>query len=80
MTAMDPERRRRLVALGELHDAWEVRSRAAATFDPSGRPPHSDYNLHYVDLAAARTAEDEFHAAARQIFGLDPVTGQPTVV
>lgn len=74
---MDPQLRQRLVALGELHDAWVARSLDGAGFDPAGRPAGSDYNQHYVDLDAARTAEDEFHAAARQIFGLDPVTGQP---
>lgn len=66
---MDPERRRRLVALGNAHDAWAPGRLDAASgvFDPSGRKASSDYGLHHVDL----DADDEaFQAEARRILGI----------
>lgn len=73
MTDMDPERRRRLVALGQLHDQWsrEQEAAAAAAFDSSARPAGSDYNQHHVDVDAAGAAEDAFHARARRIMNID---------
>ncbi|MEV6798532.1 hypothetical protein AB0M91_09310 [Micromonospora rifamycinica] len=70
---MDPERRRRLVALGDLQREWADKHQgaAAAAFDPSGRPAGSDYNQHHVDVDAPAAAEDEFHTKARKIMGID---------
>lgn len=68
-TAVNAERRRRLIALGELHDRW-VRENAASTsahFDPSGRKTGSDYNQHHVDLDADGAAQDDFHEQAMRI-------------
>jgi hypothetical protein len=70
---MNPERRRRLVALGKLHQEWsaDTEGSAAAAFTPRG--PDSDYNQHHVDVDAPPAAEDEFHARARRIMGIpDP--------
>lgn len=70
---MHPERRRRLVALGDLHREWSAKhqQRTTAAFDASDRPDESDYNLHHVDVDASGAAEDEFHAQARRIMGID---------
>lgn len=67
---MDPARRARLVALGDLHREWVVRSTTDATFDPAGRVAGSDYNQHYVDVDASPVDEDAFHNRARQIMGI----------
>lgn len=73
MKKIDPERRRRLIALTEWHREWVARHQQAAdeAYDPSQGPVGSDYNLHYVDLEAPAEAQDEFHARARQIMGID---------
>ncbi|WP_091453193.1 hypothetical protein [Micromonospora inyonensis] len=68
---MDPERRRRLVALGDWHREWADKQDTAAAFDPSGRPPGSDYNQHHVDVDATGPAQDEYHTKARKIMGID---------
>lgn len=77
---MDPERRRRLVALGEWHRRWAAGADADATaeFRPEGRRDGSDYNEHHVDVDADPALEDVFHAGARHIMGLDPTTGRRT--
>lgn len=66
---MNAERRRRLVALGELHDRWARDNLASASgrFDPSWRPEGSDYNQHHVDVDADGTAQDRFHEEAMRI-------------
>lgn len=75
---MDPELRRRLVALGEWHDRWAAAAEATAQFRPERHPAGSDYNEHYVDLEADPVLQDAFHAGARRIMGLDPLTGRRT--
>lgn len=72
---MSPERRARLVALGELHDRWVPAALPDAGFRPDTRPAGSDYQQHYADLDAAPADEDAFHRQARAIMGLDPETG-----
>ena len=44
---------------------------------PEENTEYSDYNLHYVDVEASAEAEDEYMMRAREIMGLDPVTGLP---
>jgi hypothetical protein len=70
---MDPERRRRLVALAEWHREWVARHQQAAdeAYDPSKWPGVRDYHEHYVDLEAPAEAQEEFHSRARQIMGID---------
>jgi hypothetical protein len=72
-----PERVERLRRLAELHRAWTTRHLQQAPFRPEGRRDGSDYNQHYLDLEATGDAEDEFMTPAREILGLDPVTGRP---
>ena len=67
---MHPERRRRLVALGEAHRRWVAAAEPRAGFDPAGRPAGSDYAQHHVDVDADPVDEDAFHAEARQIMGI----------
>ncbi|WP_307934443.1 hypothetical protein [Salinispora arenicola] len=63
---------RRLTELGQWHRNWVARHADNAGFHPDEHPtPGSDYNLHHVDLDASLAAQDEFHARARQIMGLD---------
>lgn len=66
---MNEERRRRLIALGELHDRWVADNLAAASdrFDPSSRPEGSDYNQHHVDVDAPGEALDRFDEQAMRI-------------
>lgn len=68
MSDIDPELRRRLVALGNAHDEWVDGKLATdpGPFRPEGRKPGSDYNQHHVDLEAD---DDAFHDRARQIMG-----------
>lgn len=61
MGRMTPERRAKLLALAEVHDAWVQSKLASVPFDPASRPGSEDYNQHYVDLDGD---DDEFHAAA----------------
>jgi len=61
---MTPERRAKLLALGELHDQWVARKLPSAPFDPESRPDSKDYNQHYVDLDSD---DDEFHRQAMAI-------------
>ncbi|MFG3709205.1 hypothetical protein ACGF7U_31365 [Micromonospora sp. NPDC047670] len=71
MTAMDPERRRRLVALGDLHREWADRHEKSTPFDPDNRPQDSDYNQHHVDVDADAAATEEFVRRADRIMGVD---------
>lgn len=64
---MDPERRRRLLALSDWHREWSARNQAAASQAFQPRAAASDYNVHHVDVDASGAAEDEFHARAMQI-------------
>jgi len=66
---MNPDRRRRLIALADWHQEWVEANlaRASAEFDSRGRKPGSDYNQHHVDVDAD---DDEFHAEARRILGI----------
>jgi hypothetical protein len=75
---MTPERRARLVALGELHDKWVDHALPDATFDPESRPAGSDYQQHYADLDAAAADQDAYQRQARKVMGLDPDTGLRT--
>ncbi|WP_091639531.1 hypothetical protein [Micromonospora pallida] len=68
---MNPERRRRLVALGEWHREWTARHESSTPFDPSSRPEGSDYAQHHVTLDADGAAQDEFFARANHIMGID---------
>lgn len=73
---MSPERRARLVALGELHRKSAASLVESATFDADGERRGADYQQHYGDVDAAADAEDVFHKKARKIMGLDPATGE----
>lgn len=64
---MTPERRAKLIALGEWHSQWVAGQLPAAPFRPEGRKAGSDYNQHYVDLEADDAA---FHERAREIMGI----------
>jgi hypothetical protein len=75
VTGMDPERRRRLVALGDAHRQWVEGALPEAEFQPDSRPAGSDYQQHYADLEATPKDEDAFHRRAGKIMGLDPATG-----
>ncbi|MFI6162250.1 hypothetical protein ACIA59_20190 [Micromonospora haikouensis] len=68
---MDPERRRRLVALGDLHREWAEKHDTSTPFDPDGRPQGSDYNQHHVDVEAAAADEADFVRRADRIMGVD---------
>jgi len=71
-----PERIARLRALGKLHEEFVLRNADAAPFHPEGRPEGSDYNVHHVFLEMPPAEQDEFFRRAREIMGLDPVTGR----
>jgi hypothetical protein len=64
-----PERVAKLAALGKLHDEFVAENAAAAGFEPDGRKPGSDYNVHHVDLDADPAALDAFHAKASALLG-----------
>jgi hypothetical protein len=69
---MDPELRRRLVALGELQRQWSARHESQTPYAPGeNRPAGSDYNQHHVDVDASAAAEDDFHREARRVMGID---------
>ncbi|MEV5412116.1 hypothetical protein AB0K60_25175 [Thermopolyspora sp. NPDC052614] len=70
-----PERIARLRALADLHDEFVRRNADSAPFHPEGRPAGSDYNQHHVFLEMPAAEQDEFFRRAREIMGLDPVTG-----
>ncbi|MFY7069591.1 hypothetical protein ACOQFV_27350 [Nocardiopsis changdeensis] len=70
----------RLRALSDLHAEWTAEHLdGEVEFRPDApeRRQVSDYNLHYLDVNPPADAEQEFHARARGIFGLDPETGAP---
>lgn len=58
-------RRARMLALAEAHDEWVAGRMADAdgVFNPEGRIPGSDYNLHVADL---ELDDDGFHERALQ--------------
>lgn len=75
-----PARVAKLNALAALHSEWVDEHLPAADFDAdraAAKTP-SDYNEHYLDVNPTASAEDEFHARARAIMGLDPNTGRRT--
>lgn len=76
VTAMSPDRRARLIALGALHRTWVAGAVKTAAFKPDGRRDGSDYNQHSADVDATAAREDAFHRQAREIMGLDPDTGR----
>lgn len=59
--------RHRLDDLAAWHRKWATQRLDTAPFDPSGRKPGSDYNLHYVDIDGD---DDTFHDEANRIMGL----------
>ncbi|MGC5664936.1 hypothetical protein ACN261_31600 [Micromonospora sp. WMMD723] len=68
---MDPERRRRLVALGDWHREWADRTETSTPFTPDDQPAGSDYNQHHVDVDATAAAQGEFVRRADRIMGID---------
>jgi hypothetical protein len=70
------ERQRQLAELADWHREWASRHEgdAAGSFAPDGRG--ADYNQHNVDLDVSSAAEDEFHARARQIMGVNRPGGK----
>lgn len=65
----DPERRRKLVELGKLHDEWQAKYEIDdAEYTPNGADG---------DNRKSPTLEQlwEFEKRAREIFGQDPETG-----
>jgi hypothetical protein len=72
----DGGQQRRLEELARWHDEWVAKHEATTPFRPDDNT-EPDYNLFYVDLEASQEAQDEFMMRAREIMGLDPVTGLP---
>ena len=73
----DAERQRVLSELSRWHAEWVEKHEKTTPFRARGEHPVSGLNLHYVDLEASAEAEAEFMMRAREIMGLDPVTGLP---
>lgn len=66
----DPDIQRRLAALADWHRQWSKKQVKDSGFHQRGAD--SDYNQHHLDVdGASAAAEEEFHARARQIMGLD---------
>jgi hypothetical protein len=70
-----PTEQQRLAALSSWHAEWQRKHEASTPFRPELHTGAEDYNLHSVDLEASTEAEREFTMRAREIMGLDPVTG-----
>lgn len=70
-------RLRKLMELARWHDEWAKRHAEDGQFRPEQHPdPDSDYHVHHVDVDPSADAEAEFMMRAREIMGLDPVTGR----
>lgn len=66
----DPEHIARLNQLAAWRLEWSRKHRDRARFRARGA--ESDYNQHNLDIdGASAAAEDEFHARAREIMGID---------
>jgi hypothetical protein len=67
---IDPERRRKLMELGRLHDEWQAKHKIDdADYTPNGADG-DDRKSPTLDQ------EWEFERRAREIFGQDPETGR----
>jgi hypothetical protein len=73
----DSDRDAKLAELSRWHTEWVEKHEPTTPFKPEENTEYSDYNLHYVDVEASAEAEDEYMMRAREIMGLDPVTGLP---
>jgi hypothetical protein len=68
---MDPDRRRRLMALAHLHDEWQRRHGIDdVDFTPDGADDSDNRRSPTLEQ------EWEFERRAREIFGQDPETGR----
>lgn len=70
---VDPIRAERQRALARFSDEWTAEQLAASVDGPvpPGRKAGSDYNQHVPIMEAPVTAQDEFHARAREIMGIE---------
>lgn len=66
-----------LNALADLHAEWTAEHAGGAAFNPKGRKPGSDYNVHHVDLEADQAAMDDFYRRSVEIFAGAPGTDLP---
>lgn len=60
-TRPSPKQVAHLDALAALHVEWTAANADTAGFDPKGRKPGGDYNVHHVDLDADQAALDDYH-------------------